>query len=659
MNLPGFPNHINMENKNKTKTNRIWLFRIIAISLSIVLVVLIELLLRLAGYGHSYDLFVESEQFPGYYVMNEFASEKFFMSADKATSGYYEPFSMKKTDDTYRIFVLGESTTVGFPYGFNGSFHRWLKYRLMFTFPDVNFEIINLSLTAVNSYTVADFAKKIVDYEPDAVFIYVGHNEYYGALGVGSTLKIGNNPKIVRNIIKLRQLKLYQLMNNIIGGIANVKNNEKLTEESLMQFMPGDKQIAFESEKYRQGIKQFEYNMNRTCEILNKENIPVLISNLVSNEKDLKPFISDSTSEYSAMKFFEKARESYENENFDDAKQLFAKAKEYDLLRFRAPEAMNKEIEELAKSYDQVKLVDSRSRFEQESPHGIIGNETLLEHVHPNLYGYALLSDAFFVKMKEMKLIESNWDQAMSFEKLLKEMPVNEVDSLKGAYQVRFMLNKWPFTSNPVPKQQLIIPKTELEKDILKYTVGEITWNNAQGKLYASELKKGNIESALKISEALSLIVPFDEKLFKETARLSLILNNKSKAAFYYSKAFKLNKTLADAQQLGRLYTDIDKPEKALDYFKYIKTNDSQNKFNDVIITVVEDIINMKEDLLVNSDNIDALNKLAWNYAQLRSTELARKYLSRAQRIDSKNTKTIEIGQVILQIEKEIEQKEK
>ena len=646
-----------MQNKTriKNKSSRIWLFRIIAVSISLFLIVLIEIVLRLAGYGHSYDLFVENKQQHGYYVMNEFASEKFFMSADKATVGYYEPFLINKTADTYRIFVLGESTTVGFPYGYNGSFHRWLKYRLMFTFPDVNFEIINLSLTAVNSYTIADFAEQIVDYKPDAVLIYVGHNEYYGALGVGSTLKIGNNPKIVRSIITLRQLKLYQLMNNIIGGF---RNNEKISEKSLMQHMPADKQIPFESKKYWQAINQFKYNMNRTCEILAKRNIPVLISNLVSNEKDLKPFISDSVSEYSAMNFFEQASEIYKNGNFDEAKKLFVKAKEYDLLRFRAPEAINKEIEDLAKSYDEVKLVDSRSRFEQESPHGILGNETLLEHVHPNLFGYALLSDAFFDKMKELNLVDSNWNQAMSFEQLLKEMPVNEVDSLKGAYQIRFMLNEWPFTNNPIPKQQLIIPKTDLEKDILKYTVGETTWNNVQGKLYASELKKGNIESVLKINEALSLIVPFDENLFKETAKYSLILNNKSKAAFYYSKAFKLNKTLPVAQLLGKLYIDIDKPEKALTYFKYVNANDSKNKINDLIITVLEENINKKEDLLVNGDNIEALNKLAWNYAQLRSTEMARKYLLRAQRVDSKNTKTIEIGEVIKQIENEKVQNE-
>ncbi|WP_167618536.1 hypothetical protein [Maribellus sediminis] len=639
--------------ENKSKSSRIWLFRIILVSLSLFLIVFIELILRLAGYGHSYDLFVESESYPGYYVMNEFASEKFFPDADKATVGYYEPFAMHKADDTYRIFVLGESTTVGFPYGYNGSFHRWLKYRLMFTFPDVNFEIINLSLTAVNSYTVADFAEKIVDYEPDAVLIYVGHNEYYGALGVGSVLKTGNNPKIVRSIIKLRQLKLYQLMYNIIEGISKATQTEKLTEESLMQHMPGDKQIAFGSEKYQQAIEQFRYNMNRTCEILDSESIPVLISNLVSNEKDLKPFISDSVPENSAIIFYEKARQQYENGNFNEAKKLFVKAKEYDLLRFRAPEAINSEIETLARSYDLVHFVDSRSRFEQGSPHGIIGNETLLEHVHPNLFGYALLSDAFFTKMKELDLPASDWSRAMSFDRLLKEMPVNEVDSLKGAYQIRFMLNEWPFTNNPVPKQQVVKATTEFEKSILNYTLGETSWNKVQAGLYVAYRDKGDVKSALKISEAFALIDPLEEKLLKDVAALSVSADDLPKAAFYFSKAFKLNPTISVAQQLGKIYTRTDDPEHALLYYRYLQSNDTKNTFYGVIITILEDIQREKEALIENDANIQVLNKLAFDYVQLRNTEPARKYILRSLSLDSRNKETIQIAQALLQVEKE------
>jgi len=75
----------------------------------------------------------------------------------------------------------------------------------MRTFPEMNIEIINLCLTAVNSYTISDFAKQVSKYEPDAVLIYAGHNEYYGALGIGSTSRLGSNVNIVRSLLQLRQ----------------------------------------------------------------------------------------------------------------------------------------------------------------------------------------------------------------------------------------------------------------------------------------------------------------------------------------------------------------------------------------------------------------------------------------------------------------------
>lgn len=70
---------------------------------------------------------------------------------------------------------------MGFPYPNNISFQRMLKYQLQKTNPDKDIEIINLALTAINSYTFYDFAQELVHFEPDAIFIYGGHNEYYGA----------------------------------------------------------------------------------------------------------------------------------------------------------------------------------------------------------------------------------------------------------------------------------------------------------------------------------------------------------------------------------------------------------------------------------------------------------------------------------------------
>ena len=48
--------------------------------------------------------------------MSEHAADKFFTDEENRTIGSNERFKKEKESDTYRIFVLGESTTAGFPY---------------------------------------------------------------------------------------------------------------------------------------------------------------------------------------------------------------------------------------------------------------------------------------------------------------------------------------------------------------------------------------------------------------------------------------------------------------------------------------------------------------------------------------------------------------
>jgi len=138
---------------------RIMLFKGISIILvPFIIICLIEFGLRLFHYGNNLNLFIDYNADKDYLVFNPDASKRYFTDESFATTGNHELFKKKKDKNTIRIFVLGESTTIGYPYFHNGSFHRWLQYRLEHNFPDKNFEIINLSLTAVNSYTVLGFA---------------------------------------------------------------------------------------------------------------------------------------------------------------------------------------------------------------------------------------------------------------------------------------------------------------------------------------------------------------------------------------------------------------------------------------------------------------------------------------------------------------------
>src|ERR1700761_7723722 len=135
---------------------RIWAFRGIAILLPLLFLAGVEGILRLCGYGRDTHLFVRYPDDPRYWVMNKYASERYFSDTVNETRGTIEPFAVEKPEHTFRVFVLGESTTAGYPYFHNGAFHRWLKFRLMHDHPDWHFEIVNCSLTAVNSYTVLD-----------------------------------------------------------------------------------------------------------------------------------------------------------------------------------------------------------------------------------------------------------------------------------------------------------------------------------------------------------------------------------------------------------------------------------------------------------------------------------------------------------------------
>jgi len=601
-------------------------FKGIAFVLPLIMLAFVEGGLRFFGYGHDLRLFVEDTQHKNYLVMNRYASKRFFTDSANATKGNFELFRKKKQTGTFRIFVLGESTTIGYPYMHNGSFHRWLQYRLLHTFPDKNFEIINLSLTAVNSYTVLEFGKEIMKYEPDAVLIYSEHNEYYGALGVGSTSSFGSNPYIIKTLLKLRELRLIQLMHNTLYGIKKALSGDKVdVRENLMKRMAADQQIPYGSDAYTRGIRQFETNMNALCQMLSKRKIPVFISNLVSNKKDVKPFISaGGRSSYNAQRRYTQANQAYRKGNYELAKKMYLQAKDFDLLRFRAPEAINGVIKDITMKYPGVYLVDSKALFELHSPHGIIGNSTLLEHVHPNLYGYALLSDAFFKALKGHRMIKNKWTHEMSFAQLRKQMPITQVDSLKGAYDMMLLKKGWPF-NEPIPAEFKAGSSTEAEI-AAALTTNQLSWNEAMDQLMNYYLKRDNKEEALRVAEAVMLEYPYDATFYVYAGRFSMQLNENSKAAVYLRKAFQLQPVFELARSFFILHLKLDQPEQAVIYLDYAIKNNTSNAGFLVLKATVNKIINLKTTLEANPTNVNVKNQIALNYQKLGNKEVAAKY---------------------------------
>lgn len=517
----------------KRSRSRVRLFRAITILLPFFILALLELTLRLSGYGHDLGLFVPDKQYPDCLVMNRHVSERYFNDPANATVGNSEPFRRQKAAGTMRIFVLGESTAIGFPYMHNGSFHRQLQYRLMQMYPATDFEIINLSLTAVNSFTVRDLAPEIAGLAPDAVLIYCGHNEYYGALGVASTSHAGNSSWLIRSLITLRRLRTVQLL---FHGLHSMGAGSKQvdTTQNLMERMAREQKIPFRSATYRRGIEQFHDNMSAACKTLSEHHIPIFLSTVVSNEKDLAPFISSHDSPADdADSCYRKGINAYRIRDFLTAKRYFVAAKELDLLRFRAPEAINRQIEIIARRFPGVYLVDSKRIFEAEAPYGIVGNNLLLEHVHPTLAGYGLLSDAFFNALSEHHVLPKTAAVKMNDSELKREVPLTTVDSLFGEYTITLLKARWPFN------QKVVVPEPATSEQALAYdmAVNHLPWKDAMERLMGRyELLKDSA-GMLKVAEAVMLEYPLEPTFYVVAGRLSAAARQYEKARNYWGRA--------------------------------------------------------------------------------------------------------------------------
>jgi tetratricopeptide (TPR) repeat protein len=660
------------------------LFKTISILLPFFALILIEILLRSFHYGNDPNLFIEAPNNPDYLVLNPTASRRYFVNQEFAPTGNSELFKKNKDSSVLRIFVLGESTTIGYPYFHNGSFHRWLQYRLMHTFPDRQFEIINLSLTAVNSYTVLGFAKELIQYKPDAVLIYSGHNEYYGTLGVGSSSRLGNNAQIIRLILYLRQFRFVQLLTNIFEKLKNLTgSNAKYSGQTLMQRMVADQQIVFGSKLFYRGIEQFVSNMNETLDLLNRNHIPVFVSNLVSNERDLKPFVSvpadsirfpgfnknlelgiaafEKGDRRSAWQYLKQADQIYNahalcnfylgklSETQGDQKQAkfyFTKARDLDGLRFRAPTLISDTISKLCSKYPYAHLVDTKSVFEAYSAGQIIGNDLILEHVHPNLTGYALISDVFYEELKNAHIIAPEKENEMTRQHLFTSMPVTVVDSLTGLYRISRLKGSWPFSAALTPGDSLhFITEEEQLADSVAFQ--NMKWPYAMDILYNYYFDRNDLLKAKTVMETLVLEHPTEAYFYDKTANLYGKLGYYEDAAFYFRKAFAISPKFEYARTLFVIYLKIDRPNDAMPYLNYAINNNTSNLNFLPVRKYAGEIIHLQKIITNDSSNLPVLNLIAATYLTMGNTEGASIYVHKILKLDPKNKGALVISDQI------------
>ncbi len=511
------------------------IFTAITLLIPVVVVLLLELILRAVNYGGTLSLVIrQSRGGKEMHVINRsFARRYFVQSGTVIPEPADDAFEVVKPPGTKRIFCLGESTMAGFPYDFNATAPSLLCDLLQERLPGVRVEIINVGLSAVGSTIIRDFLGEILDCDPDLLIFYVGHNEFYGAYGVGSTVSGGGSWLTRLSLFALR-FKTYLFLRDIYGTITRGLTPEpKKGDTTLMAQVVGDRQIPYGSDLYLRAREIYRGNLEAIIRACRSRPVPVLFSTLICNLKDQAPFVSLSdpaartewsqliargdslsragqwtpallayrtavrTDSMDADGWFALGKAALALHDSLSSSEAFSRARDLDALRFRITSEFQ-QVLITACRLNGVAVARVDSAFNRASPGGITGHELILEHLHPNIRGYLLMARTWCNAIKENRLLGDtlSWgpEPAISDNEQLHRSAVTEFDSLVGAIKVQILTHAWPFTNSPTSYS--FKPSSPLESIVYDYVRGVRFWSDARYAVAEACARAGHFEQA-------------------------------------------------------------------------------------------------------------------------------------------------------------------
>jgi len=585
-----------VDSPQQLSKSRKTIYGIISILLPFIVLILFELILRVSGYGDDLSLFIThpDKGLENYYVPNPEIGKKYFRKMEYSAPPK-DRFLKKKPSDVFRIFVMGSSTVVGFPYDNNLMFSRILSERLRDAYPGKKIEMVNTAITAINSFTFADFMPQILDQKPDAILFYEGHNEFYGAFGIGSREAVYYNPTLIRIHLKLMNYRIYQLTVNTIGHITSVFNTEDKVHGTLMTRIVKDANIVYGSKTYKAGINSFSENMSAILDMAKQKNVPVFISDLVSNLRDLKPFKSiPSDGLKGADELYNAAVKFEQQGEIQKAKENYLLARDYDCIRFRASSDINKIIKELADKY-QAHFVPTLDLFNLNSPNGIVGNNLLVEHLHPNITGQFLLSESFYMGITGSKILanEVNKETEKDYKSFRMSYGYSELDSLIGVHRIANLRYHWPYrdeSKDYIDYRQIYKPHGIV--DSLAFIVlaqKKISLTEAHEILADRYWKKGDYLNAYHEYNSLSQINPYYGLYYRKTADCLLKMSDLPEALHFLERSTEYGDDSFYAHfRAGEIYMIKNDFENAIVHFQKAQLNAKKEEKEKALVKIYQ-----------------------------------------------------------------------
>jgi len=378
-----------------------------------------ELALRLAHFGYP----------TGFFKRAEIGGQEYFVDNPQFGRRFFPPELLRdpppvvmraqKAPSTYRIFLLGESAALGDPAPAFGV-GRYLQALLRERYPTVDFEVVCVAMTAINSHAILPIARECARHQGNLWVVYMGNNEMVGPFGAATVFGAKAPPAwLVRLTLQLEKSRLVQALAELRArwlGKAGTRSWEGMKLFVQNQLPPGDpaKETVY---------RNFRSNLEGILRAGERAGVPIVLSTVAVNLKDFAPFASLSPGGETdlppaaarlaataasaqaagdwagAVRDYTQATELAPDEaglefrlgrcelavsNLPAAQASFSQARDDDALPFRTDSRLNAIIEETGRAHAGrgVHLFDASSALAAGSTSVIPGDESFYEHVH-------------------------------------------------------------------------------------------------------------------------------------------------------------------------------------------------------------------------------------------------------------------------------------
>ena len=342
-------------------------------------------------------------------------------------------FEAVKPAGTFRIFVLGGSTTQGEPYSTETAFPEWLRLELQARCAEPRFEVINCGGLSYASYRVLAILREVLEYAPDLIVIYTGHNEFLERRTYENWMPTSAKSNAVAWLTQFRTVQMARTLiaKPAMRAAAPTRTELAAEVDALLDYSGGLADYVRDDPWRAPVVDHFRWNVEQMIEACQLRRVPLLLVRPVSNLVDCPPFKFEVSSELSDLEqadflqrwellcanrrsrsdslaevdrllaidsghaglLYLKGRILADDGDWEAAKQYFVAARDADVCPLRAITPIEEAVAELADRFG-VPLIDAEKLICEHSEHQLTSSQWLIDHVHPTIEGHQLIGEA-------------------------------------------------------------------------------------------------------------------------------------------------------------------------------------------------------------------------------------------------------------------------